>query len=248
MIFAKLQALGLNEGEAKIYQLINKIGPSPASTLARVCNINRTSAYDILDKLIKRNFIIKIQKGVNTFYAIDDLNKIWHQKTEELYIARDLVTHLRKDQNKDSDVLVNYYIGVEGYKQMYDDIFKNNPKEIMVWVNLDNFWKALDPVYEENWTLERVRRKMYARLLMQDTPLARAFKAQDHERNRETRIIEKRNMFHTTCFLYDNRINYFDSSGRTTGIRITHPGFYDMEKNIFEMAWDNSKDRCTKTQ
>jgi sugar-specific transcriptional regulator TrmB len=232
-----LHSLGFSDKEAEVYLALNTHGPSPASTLAKRTGLKRTSMYDILNSLLDKNLIVIQKKGAHTYYAIDDVNKILYQQKDRARLAESVVQQLSAEKGRVSDVKVNHYKGEESFRELYEDILRVNPKELMVWIHLDEFYRALDPVREEEWTKERIEKKIWTRLLMQDTPIARQFIKKDPGSCRKTVLLPKKNMFTTTCFLYENNILLFDSRDEITGIRIQHPGFYAMMKQMFEMNW-----------
>jgi sugar-specific transcriptional regulator TrmB len=241
MIQQYLQRLGFSDKETLLYLTMHKIGPSAASTLARLTKIKRTSIYDILNTLLEKNLILSFKNGNNTYYAIDDVNKLFYQEKEKLATAEKLVKELQSSPKNWEGLQINYYKGIEGYREMYEDILRTRPKELLGWMHLDRFYDGIDPKREEQWTKERIRSGIKVRLLLQETNLTRNFKKKDNHSNRETRFINKKFLFNTTCFLYDNHIVLFDSSGELTCVRIHHPEFYKMQKQIFEMNWEFSK-------
>ena len=128
-------------------------------------------------------------------------------------------------------------MGEENYREMYEDILRANPKELMGWLHLDKFYNALDPVREEEWTLQRIRQGMYARLILLDTPLAREFRKRDDERLRTTLLVPQEYYYTSNCFLYEGHVLLFDSDKVVTGIRVNHSGIYTLQKQVFEMSW-----------
>ena len=232
-----LQSLGFSEKEAEVYMVLNELGPTPASVLARKTNIKRTSVYDVLNSLMKRNVISSFKQGQYTYYVIDDVNKLIYQQKEKVRIAGDVVEELKSLQKNTKAVQIHHYKGAEGYREMYEDILIVKPKELMGWLNLDYLYDILDPVREEEWTQERINMKIWTRLLMQDTPLAKEFKKKDPKSCRETRLLPKEYAFKTICFLYENHISFFDSE-EISGIRIHHPELYRMQKAAFDMNWE----------
>lgn len=232
-----LYSLGFSEKEADVYLALNTFGSSPASTLARITNIKRTSMYDILNGLLSRNLIVTFKKGATTFYAIDDLNKILHQEKEKVRLAETVVKQLDAERATQEGIPINHYVGEENYREMYEDILRANPKEIMAWLHLDKFYNALDPVQEEEWTKRRIKQGVYARLLLLDTPLAREFRKTDDECLRTTVLIPKNYGFNANCFLYEGHVMLFDTEKVITGIRINHASIYTLHKQIFEMTW-----------
>ncbi len=240
MIDQQLSILGFSDKEIRVYKALLNYGPSPASTLARLTGIKRTSMYDILNSLIDKNLISPFKQGTYTYFAIGDLNKILINEKEKVNTAKSLIENLKTMQTGHNAMAVNYYVGREGYKEMYWDILKTDASEIMVWINLDNFYVILDNFFEDSWTGERLKKNITARLIMAKTPLAENFKTKDRFNKRETRLLDQKEFpFHTTCFLYKNHITLFDSGGNITGIRIRHPGFFELQKQMFEIAWNN---------
>lgn len=228
--------LGFSDKEARVYTTLQKIGPSPASTLARLTNIKRTSMYDVLNALLEKNLIITYQQGKTTFYAIDDINKLTLFEKERVHMAEQLVKQLRETQHHGA-INVHYYRGVEGFREMYEDVLRAKVPEIQAWLNLDLFYSGLDMEREEQWTKERVTQRKYARLLMIDTPLSRNFRKIDKDNFRETRLFPSSTQFETTCFLYENHITFFSSQEPMIGIRIHNPALYKMQLAFFNLHW-----------
>ncbi|MFA6992308.1 MAG: helix-turn-helix domain-containing protein, partial [Candidatus Gracilibacteria bacterium] len=224
--------------ETAVYLIMHKIGPAAASTLARLTNIKRTSIYDILNNLLERNLIISLKHGKNTYYSIDDVNKIFYQAKEKMFVAEKLVTNIKKSPHEWQGLQVNYYKGVEGYREMYEDILRAKPLELCGWMHLDKFYEGIDMVREAEWTKERIKSGIKVRLLLQDTELTRSFSELDKVSNREVRFIKPEFQFSTTCFIYEDHIVFFSSGEEMTCVRLHHPEFYRMQKAIFEMNWE----------
>lgn len=233
-----LYSLGFTEKEADVYMALNTYGAAPASILARLTQIKRTSMYDILNSLLEKNLITSYKKGIYTYFAIDDINKILYQEREKVRLAESVVSQLKRQYGRSNNIEVQHYKGYEGYREIYEEILRTNPKELMVWIHLDNFQSALDPVREEEWTQERIDKKIWTRLLMQDTPLARKFQKKDDESCRKTILVPKENMFQSTCILYSDHILFFDSQKEIIGLHIHHSEFYQLLKQSFEMSWN----------
>lgn len=233
----QLITLGFSEKEAAVYLALNQIGPSPASTLAKITNLKRTSMYDILNSLLKKNLIIAFKQGKYTYYTIDDLNKIYYHQKQKMNMATSVIQQLKESKKNHHNVAINYYLGHEGYTEIYNDILLNMPKETLVWMNVDKFFSKIDSESEDKWVKERIRQKSTARLLIQDSPSAREFQKKDKELYRESRIVPHSFYFNTSCIIYENYVTFFDSTGDMTGIRINNKEFYLMQKQIFEMNW-----------
>lgn len=235
MYRTELYKLGFSEKEASVYLTLLRIGPSMASTLARLSNIKRTSIYDVLNGLLERNLIVSYKQGNDTYFVVDDVNNIYFQQKQKADIAKHLAVELKNSGNREG-INVNYYVGYEGYREIYEEILRVKPKNLIVWIHLDNFYKGLDMKREDEWTQERIEKKIYTRLIMQDTKMARDFQKQDPASCRETRLVKKF-PFETTCFIYDDKILFFDSTEQINAVRIKNYELAKMFHQMFEMNW-----------
>lgn len=58
-ILERMQSYGLDEGEARLYYHLARLGPSRASSVAQAAGRKRTDAYRLLDQLVKKGFAEK---------------------------------------------------------------------------------------------------------------------------------------------------------------------------------------------
>ena len=233
----QLVKLGLSGKEAEVYLTLLRIGPAAASTLARLTGIKRTSIYDVTNRLLELNLIIEFKQGAYAFFVVDDVNKLYLYEKEKADFAKTLVEELKQNKTQSDGIQVTYYKGTEGYRELYDDILRANPKELIGWMNLDEFYRHIDPQHEESWTKERIRKGIQVKLIVKKTKLTQNFKKQDGISNRETKFLPKGNDFETSCFLYKDTTVFFCPGESATGIRIQQPELYHMQKAIFEMNW-----------
>lgn len=63
MLIDNLIQLGLSEKEAEVYLMLLRIGPSPASSLARRINVKRVTVYSVLDSLSARGLVTFEENG-----------------------------------------------------------------------------------------------------------------------------------------------------------------------------------------
>ena len=237
----ELYKLGFSKTEAAVYLILFNLGTAVPSTLARMSGIKRPTVYAALKRLEGRNLVSSYQKGKLAYFVIDDPNKILLQEKEKYEAAKDLIDKIKEYSHNLPTVFgIHYYKGTEGYREMYEDILRTQPKLVSVWMNLDGFLKGIDPKREAKWTKERVKKKIFARLLIQDTESAHKLKNKDKANCRETRLLKKAIFFETTCILYDGKVTLFDTTAETSCICIENPAIYQMFLALFEMTWANS--------
>lgn len=233
-----LLQLGLTEKEADIYLLLVRLGPSPATTLSRLSRIKRTSMYDVLHGLEKKHLITTFkQKGI-AYYVVDDIKKLRQEQQERVSIANNLVETLKRQQGNFEGIHIQYYRGKAGYMEMYEDILESNPDELRGWMNLDEFYTAINKEFEADWTKKRIKKGIKVKLILQESELTREFQKMNPTSNRETVLLEPGQFpFSATCLLYSDYVTYFDPHGDISGVRIHSPNLAQLQNQLFEMTW-----------
>lgn len=233
------EKLGFSDKEAAVYEALYQRGANSVSTLASITGVKRTSVYDIAKELLGRGLIITFQQGGTTYFAIDDVKKLYLDQKEKLNFAEKIIENLKSGGLSDNGMQVTYYKGQEGYREMYEDILRYSPKELLGIMNIDNFYLGIDEEREAQWTKERHQKGIKVRLILQDSKIAREMKRVSPEINREIKIIPaKRFPFQSSSFIYENYVTFFHTSHDVfTGVRIQHPEFYRLQMETFEMVW-----------
>jgi sugar-specific transcriptional regulator TrmB len=132
-----LEELGLSEVEAKLYLTILETTPKSVQELARIMEINRTTVYLHIERLIKKELIIKIIKGGNKLITAnkpdDILKTLLNKKVESVSTMQKKLSNitdeltLKYSLHKDiEEAEVKYYKGKLGVRKIYEEALKAN--------------------------------------------------------------------------------------------------------------------------
>jgi HTH-type transcriptional regulator, sugar sensing transcriptional regulator len=78
----RLLELGLSQKEARIYVALLELGPSSVQDLARKSEVNRSSAYQLLENLISRGLISRVTRERGEYFMAESPQRL-RQMTEE---------------------------------------------------------------------------------------------------------------------------------------------------------------------
>ncbi len=235
----ELYKLGFSKTEAAVYLVLLNLGTALPSTLSRLSGLKRPTAYAALDRLEARNLVYSFKKGPLKYFAIDDPNKILIQEQEKFDAAKHLIDMINTSiKTPPASIDIAYYEGAEGYRRMYEDILETKPAMVSAWTNLDGLLKGIDPKRETEWTKERIKNKIFARLLVQETEETKKMKRKDSKLFREIRFLPKDRFFESTCLIYDGKVTLFETKEETICICIKNPYFHQMFANLFEITWN----------
>ena len=94
-----LVIIGLTNLEADVYLKLLKLKKAKVSQLAKATKITRTQLYPLLEKLIKKGVVKKIDKKVIIYKAVetDKMISLLHKwKNEQIALLNDLESNLKK--------------------------------------------------------------------------------------------------------------------------------------------------------
>ncbi len=121
-----LGELGFTKGESVVYLALLKIGETKVGPIIKNASISRSKVYDILDRLIKKGVVSKINKNnVLYFQALSPETLFTYLKEKELQIKKEAET-LQKALPTLTALLpqqpidIKVYEGVEGFKRVID--------------------------------------------------------------------------------------------------------------------------------
>lgn len=130
-----LSSLGLARGEAKTYTSLVGMGPTHASTIARVADVPQPKVYGFLERLVERTFVTRQEKeGIpDTFMAVPYeivIESLESQFQSKLKVANRYFEKVKEEQRtREVEDLFSYFEGKKavyaGLKSIIDDVQTN---------------------------------------------------------------------------------------------------------------------------
>lgn len=158
-----LRSLGLMDKEPEIYlTLLKTPGAQPASIIATRANLNRTTVYKTLVKLVRKGLVTKTQRhGITCFFAEDPENRLkvlieekqkqLGEMNQAMMETLPLLTMLEDDS--DSLPKIRYYEGIEGIKQIYEAVLKEGVDQYR-YGDITKIYEALG-IYTDEYIKKR---------------------------------------------------------------------------------------------
>jgi len=132
-----LKNAGFTEGEAKVYMALLVSGESKVGPIIKASSISRSKVYDILERLIRKHVVSKVEKKDAMWYQAlppNSLLDVIREKEKELKHEQDILQkalpRLMTLQPKQK-INVIIYEGFEGFKAMIDRMISEfGPQEV----------------------------------------------------------------------------------------------------------------------
>lgn len=246
---------GLSKEQAIVYEVLLKLGESPASAIAKAIpsgtTLSRPLVYKVLEELIgldlasKSDEMGKIAKFTPkhpvaiTKVIEEQKDKIERTKKQFLATSGKLSSLFNLSVGKPG---VQFYEGKDGIWEVLMDSMRAT-EEILTYADLEAIAKYIPDLNAEYSTM-REDQNVKKRGLVIDSPEARKFlKSYDGEVTGTKLIKGKENVadFQTIMQIYDNKVSYITLTDEyLVGIIITDQFIANTHKYLFESLWELS--------
>ena len=236
---AILKNLGLTDNEAKVYLANLELGQATVQELARQSGVKRTTVYTVLDDLKQQGILSQIKKGLKTFLVAEAPENLIGLAEKRLEALKESLPELKSIYNlAGPKPKVRFYEGRDGYLAVYENILREQSRELLAISSYEHFCQHVDWDYEEKWTRRRIKMGMYLRWLDFDTLLIEKRISEGKKALREIRILPPEFVFTSTMFIYNEKAVVV--SGRSKefiAVVIENSEFSQMFRQVFEMLW-----------
>ncbi len=119
----QLQKLGLSFTEAMVYEALLELGEGQAGKISKKTQINRTTIYDSLERLLKRGLITYVIKSNKKIFQPISPDRLLELIKEQELIAKEILPQLKAKFRKQNEVENSViYHGRKGIKTILGDI------------------------------------------------------------------------------------------------------------------------------
>ena len=234
-----LESSGLSQQQAALYMAGLHLGSAPASEYAKATGINRVTAYNILEAMVRDGRCTLVKKTRGKWYAPVPPEYLAMEARKSADAFQRSLPELRTLQGpKERKPHVRFFEGWEGVRRVYDDTLMAE-SEMLNFANsavVRKFW----PAYDEEYVAERVKRGIHLRGIAPDDPTGKKVHGEDRQKIREIRLVPAKEFdFTNEISIYDHKVAIcsFASHPQMFGVIIESKEVAETQRQIFEMAW-----------
>lgn len=255
-MWEKMEQLGLDESEARVYLALLELGPSTVTEITQKARITRTLGYHVLEKLgwyglvstvsshgTKKKFVAEHPRSFLQF--VKNKRKSWIRREHD---AERILPDLVSLYNIAEKPVVRYQRGLKGVISIFEESLESKT-EILSIFDVES-WHV--PEFEEwakGYNRERNRRKIHERILILDTPKARTWLASAPVKSHTAyRWITKEQVEHLfkdfggELNVYENKVVVaFLQKPHRMCMAIESSVLANLVRAMFEMAWEHAE-------
>lgn len=237
-IIDKLTQFGLSEKEACVYSCLTAMGTSVVSAVAKRAELNRSTTYVILESLSKQGLVGISKRGKIQVFTPMSPSKLVQiaQENADRYenlveIGKELITELQLDDKTQSQKPnIQIFQGVEGIKNIFDDVINSRQKNIFVYkkpegaVTDDKFLISLRDFYKN------IERKSEVTSLSDNTVENRKIMTENESGLTNHYLIKTEANFNSDLILYGDKIAFISRTEKLA---------YIIQNNDFATGFKN---------
>lgn len=245
-----LEKLGLTSEEVGIYLDLCRHGESTPLLVARRTGINRTKVYRVLEAMREKKLVSEAVGEHTTRYSAAEVGVVGELLREK----QNVVAELTKDWEQTTQLLgqlavrneaetkIRFYRGKSGVEQMVWNVLK--AKSEVVGYTFRDLAHFVGGKFMEDFVGEFKRRNLRMRDIYGDEYLASEPIQYDWEGCVSSRYLPK----HVLAIphqmdIYDEVVTFYDwVGGEVWGTEIWNPKVAQMQKQLFELAWEKAKE------
>jgi sugar-specific transcriptional regulator TrmB len=229
-----LMEQGLEEREAKIYLLLVKEGDLPALQIARKIKIDRTTVYDILEKLhIKGIISVYNENNTRKFHPLEPDKLLTYYK-EKYGSLEKIIPDLKIiSNNKDGIVKCELFTGKDGLKTVLKDLISH--KGDYKVINIKKEFEEVLGYFNDMGVLRLDEFKAKEIAIVERGSSFRKLK------NGEYRYLDKKLISPITTLIYKQYVVFFIWTEPHFAIRIENNNFVKAQEEYFDLLWKIAK-------
>jgi len=240
----QLKIIGFSDNEIAIYLALLELGKGTVSQICRKASLNRTTGYDVLDRLISKGLIAMSGREPKQEYMAESpdtievlIKKELEKRQAELDQARSVIPELKSMHNITDRPKVLFYEGKEGLEKVYEDTL-SSCGEILAYASVEDIEPTL-PHYFPEYYKRRAKKGIPIRAIFPESSEARERASFDKEEIRQSAIVPSKFGFHPEINIYDNKV-MIASWREKLGIIIESAEIADAMKKIYELSWSEA--------
>lgn len=230
--------LGLTKTEYEVYLCLLKEGSCAAGVIIKKANLHRATAYDVLERLIKKGLASYTIINKKKYYRAAPPQQLVSLVTEQKKNIdirekriRQLAAGLSKVMGDSSQKhIAEIYEGKRGLKAFMQDILDTG-RDFCCFGGEVRFDEIL-PAYTREWAKEREKKRIYARILL-------SFKAKSTWKMNKIRCLPGHYSLPSPTIIYGSKVAIILYEDPLTIILISSKAISSTYQAEFELLWKN---------
>ena len=243
-----LGEFGLSTVEASVYQAALALGSRPASAIAQKAGLKRGHGYNVLQSLMDKGLVQEfVKNGVKHFTCSppSSLFTIVRNREDELKRAKARIIEIIPDLEKirsplSSQPKVRLYPGLEGVKEIYEDMLRVPNTEIRAMIDIETSWSSVlsqGAEFAAQFVERRHEQNIYWYGIVAEIPALDEILSRRPSNLRKCKIAQGL-QFPAEISIYGSKVAYISARDEFVGVVVDNEAIAISMRNLFHFLWD----------
>jgi sugar-specific transcriptional regulator TrmB len=229
-----LERIGLSKNEARVYLILLKLGSQKAGGISKESQINRTTTYDALKRLLEKGLISYVVKANRKWFEPGDpkrLTQFIKEMEEDAKQVAPILQKIYKTPKEKRNVTMFY--GYKGIKSVFMDIISEG-KINCVMDSEGQFFERM-PYFAPQYIKQLERKNIKVKHLVREGRDVKPSKTT------EIRFIAKKTKSEAAINIYGNKVAIIIWTEPPEAVIIENRAVADSFRDYFEILWKQEK-------
>lgn len=234
----RLAAAGIAGKEAKLYLAALETGEAPVHVIAKHAGIGRTTAYDVLNRLIEQGMATRHEKHGRIYIVPEPPEQLLKRHETRLDRLRDLLPELKALHGVSPiQPRIRLYEGEVGICTVLQNTLDCKSPIIRACLSMTEMLQT--PGFEEveKFSQERIRRGIELQVIRTHGEEVSNIWGTNPAIQRELRYAPRLDSFSMTMFIHDDCVSLISSLRENFGLVIQSEEFAHIQKYLFDQLW-----------
>jgi sugar-specific transcriptional regulator TrmB len=233
-----LEQWGLSPKEIKVYLAGLELGAVPVQDLAKKTGIERTNVYSIVEGLIHQGLFTETEKAGKKYFVAESPEKLVLKLKDREKEIESVLPELKSIYNlSPQKPRVRFYEGAEGIKTVMEDVLATGENYVACWSVIDKT-RIIGEQYSNNYIDQRVKKKIFARLILDRNPKTERWQKEGKEYLREVKFMPKEFSFSSNIYIYGDKVALFSLKKDILAIIIENKEISEFLKIFLNFMWE----------
>ena len=242
----ELKQIGLSDKEAKVYLASLELGKASVQDIAKKAGVNRTTAYIMIESLMKRSLLYTTKAGKRLNYIAENPEKILElirlrkkEFEENEHNITSILPELKSIYNLGPEKpRIRFFEGKEVAKSIFEDVLTIKPKTVDEIYSADFLREVLSQeeskAIHDRLVAEKIKiRNLYTRI---GGPFSTP-----PEQSEERFLPQDKFPVSADIVIYDKKIDPTALRGKLIGVIIESEEISHTMQTLFNLAWETAE-------
>lgn len=237
-----LARLGLDGKRARFYLAALELGEAPITAIAKKAGLTRTTAYDILGRLLQEGLVTQVEKSGRLHVLAESPSTLLRAVEERRQLLRSLLPELQSLYNLSPvKPRIHYHEGVEGIRTVLHDSLGCRGKRLRGILSMVDLLDVPGRREMERYIARRIAAGIFLQVVRSRVKEVGDIWPTRREDLRELRYTPDGIVFTMTTLIYDDKVAMISSRRENFGMIIESEEFAKLQEALFEVLWRASE-------